>query len=211
MSPRNRGIILAIVVAVHGFAALPIPQAVNPSMMESPVAIAESERWSEILSRLGIQRDAPTLRADTMRISKQLSSARKKALSPFSQLFRYTGTGQGWGFFNTPDAYPDQLRVEADIDGQWVLLYAALSKEADFLADKLTYRRVRGVYDGNTDRPGDSYNHMVDWIADETFTAFPDAKRVRVSFVRTHTTVPGVPPDDMSKARLKRLRKRSQP
>ncbi len=211
MSPRNRGIAIAIVLAVHGFAALPIPHSANFSVMQSPVAIAESERWSELLAHVGIEREASELRTSTARINNQLALGRKKVLAPFSQLFRYTGTGQGWGFFNTPDAYPDQLQVEALIEGKWTLLFAALSKETTFLSEKLTYRRVRGVYDGNTDRPGASYNHMVDWIAEETFGAFPGAQRVRVSFVRTHTTVPGQPADPIHKIRLKRVRKRTQP
>jgi len=211
MSARSRGFVLAIVIAVHGFAALPLPHSVKPAMMRSPVAQAEFERWSTLLSRVGIQRNATQLQADAVKIGTQTAKLRKQALAPFSPMFRHTGTGQGWSFFNTPDAYPDRLRVEARIDGGWSLLFEALSEEADFLAPQLTYRRVRGVYDGNTDRPGASYNHLVDWIAEEAFDHFPDVDRVRVSFVRTHTTAPGQTPDPMKTTRLKRVRNRTSP
>ena len=110
MSARTRGILLAIVIAIHGFAALPIPHSIKPSMMQSPLARTEIERWSKLLSRVGIDRDVTQIQANAILIGTRLASLRKTILTPVSPLFRYTGTGQGWSFFNTPDAYPDQLR-----------------------------------------------------------------------------------------------------
>jgi len=209
MNPaRARATVLAVVIAIYGFIALPLPHSVREADLKRPVARAELQRWSKWLSKAGISRDEETLRQNVLRIGKPLASFRKTMLTPVKPILRWTGTGQAWGFFNTPDAFPDQLQIEGWKDSDWEVLFAALDPERSFLSSKLQYRRIRGVYDGNTDKPGPSYKNFVDWVAAETFAAHPDLVRVRVSFIRTHTTPPGRKADDMHEVRLRRVRSR---
>ncbi len=208
MSASLRAGLLAVVLGIHGFIALPLPSSVREVDLKKPVAAAELQRWSHWLGKVGIDRSPDHLRADVLRIGQPVAAFRRAVLKPMQPFLRLTGTGQGWGFFNTPDSYPDQLRVEGRKKGEWELLFAAMDPEHDHLGPQLRYRRIRGVYDANTDRPGASYKHLVDWIADQIFQGDPDVTAVRVSFLRTHTTPPGRPADDLAKKRLVRIRRR---
>jgi hypothetical protein len=208
MTAARRAGLLAIVLGIHGFIALPLPHSVREVDLKKPVATAELQRWSHWLRKVGVERTPDALRQDVLRVGQPLAAFRRAALKPLQPILRWTGTGQAWGFFNTPDAFPDQLRIEGRRNGNWELLFAALHPEHDTLGPQLRYRRVRGVYDANTDRPGASYKHLVDWIAAEVFEGDPDLMAVRVSFLRTHTTPPGRPTDDMAKKRLVRIRRR---
>lgn len=54
---------------------------------------------------------------------------------------------------------------------------------------------MRGVYDGNTTTPGDSWNNFSKWAAYQALDAFPDLVEVRVGFRRFHTIPPGGVPN----------------
>jgi hypothetical protein len=206
---KIRAAVLAGVLAVHGLAAAPLPSHVSRAELNQPLATAEIERWAGILQNWGVDIEVDELKEKVFVISRRASSLRKNGLAPFRPLLRLTGTGQGWGFFNYPDAFPDRLQVEARAQGEeWDLIFQALHPEHDFLSPQLRYRRVRGLYDGNTDRDRGSFDPFVDWVSEHVFAAYPDYDRVRVSFLRTHTLRPGLEPDDMEEIRMKRVRKR---
>ena len=212
MSSRQakiRAAVLTGVLAVHGLAAAPLPSHVSRAGLNQPIATEEFERWTDILQGWGVDIEVDELKEKVFVVSRRIAGLRKKSLAPFRPLMRLTGTGQGWGFFNYPDAFPDRLQVEARAQGEpWKLIFQALHPEHEFLRPQLRYRRVRGLYDGNTDRDRGSYDPFVDWVSEQVFAAHPEYDRVRVSFQRTHTLRPGLAPDDTVETRMKRVRRR---
>ena len=160
------------------------------------MAIEELERWVGLLADLGIETTRGELVDHILDSGGRLVGLRKAALAPLQPVFRATGTGQGWGLFAYPDSYPDRLVVEGrTADSTWAPLYVALDPDHDFLRPQLTYRRVRGVYDGHSDRPGRPYDNFVHWVAQEAFANAPGLSAVRVRFERSHTLPPTQPQD----------------
>jgi hypothetical protein len=205
---RVRAALIALGVVVHGFAAAPLPRSVKRSQMDTPMAKEELGRWVAVAARVGVEITIPEL-ADWMTSTGAVAaSARKAVMAPFGPWFRLTGTGQGWGLFTYPDTFPHRLTVEVREGRSWRTVYAGLDPDATWMRPQLAYRRVRAVYDGNTDKVGPSYEPFVDWVAAHAFADFPDAKQVRVGFVRTHSTMPGEAADPEVAARLLRVRSR---
>ncbi len=214
-----RGALLLAVVGVQGFAALPLPHSARKSQYDTPIAQEEIGRWQAAFAKLGVEVTRGEI-VDVAWASAQGSvTLRKTVLRPFDGLLRWTGTGQGWGLFTTPDAFPHQLRVwiqpttapgatEASL---WRLVYAGLDPDANWRVDQLAYRRVRGVYDGQTTRPGASWDKVARWIAARALEDFPEAARVRVGFVRRHSRLPGESADTTETTRHLRIHTRGDP
>ncbi len=192
-----RAALLLFVVALHLFAAAPLPRSVRRSQYEGPMARDEVARWVELLAAVGVRRTPEELVEASYRSGVFWSELRRSVLRPFDGVFRVTGTGQGWGLFTYPDTYPHRLTVWARPrhDAPWEVLYAALDAAHDWRRPWFAYRRIRGVYDGQTAKPGPSYETFARWAAGLAFDDVPWAAEVRVGFVRAHTTEPGRTPD----------------
>lgn len=210
-SPKVRAALLAIVIAVHGVAAAPLPSGVSASQFKNPIAQDEMRGWSRILSRIGIERSPEQLAEQALALGKQTSELRKTLLKPFGPLLRVTGTGQGWGLFTYPNSYPHRMEIQVREKGTWRVIFRALDPEHAWLEPTLTYRRVRGVYDDNVLNPRSSYNNFVRWVAGRAFEDFPDADAVRVRMIRSHVTLPGKPDDPETTVRLVRTVERATP
>ncbi|MDP2306016.1 MAG: hypothetical protein Q8P18_08310 [Pseudomonadota bacterium] len=196
-----RAVVIALVLVVNGLAASPMPKSVKRSHFETAIAIEELDRWVGILGSVGLTLTRPELTEHTYAVGKFFAELRGTLVGPFKGWFRVTGTGQGWGLFTYPDSYPHQLVIEvrsasgAGPEGEWRTVYAALDPDAAWHRSHLVYRRVRGVYDGNTRKPGASYDNFVAWAGKQALVEFPDAAEARVGFVRSHSTMPNVTPD----------------
>ncbi len=188
-----------------------MPRSIKRSQFDTVIAQEEMDKWVRILGGVGIAITRDDLSNKTFAFGKIFADLRSFLLTPFKETFRITGTGQGWGLFTYPDSYPHQLVVEvrsaagdAEGEGEWRPIYAALDPDHDWMRAQLAYRRVRGVYDGNTRKPGASYDNFVAWIGGLALTAHPDAAEVRVGFIRTHTIMPGETPDPERLPRFQR-------
>ncbi len=201
-----RAALLALTVLVYGVAASPLPKSVKRSHFETPIAIEEVDRWVGILGGVGIDVTRKELSDGSYEVGRFFADVRRTLLGPFKEWFRVSGTGQGWGLFTYPDSYPHQLVIEVrKKGGTWRPVYAALDPDAGWRRSQLAYRRVRGVYDGNTRKPGASYTHFVAWVGGLALTDHPDADEARVGFIRTHSTMPHVTPDPERLARHHRV------
>jgi hypothetical protein len=197
-------ILLALVV--YGIAASPLPRSMKRSQFDTPMAIEEVDQWVGILGAAGIPITRAALSDDAFAVGTVFADLRSALLGPFKGWFRITGTGQGWGLFTYPDIFPHQLVIEVrPKGGTFAPIYAGLDPDAAWMRPQLAYRRVRGVYDGNTTKPGASYDNFVHWIGRLALADFPDSAEVRVGFVRTHTTMPGVPRDPERSERFQRV------
>jgi len=182
--------LIAGVLAVYGFAALPLPKAVQRSTFETPVAREELGRIITLAAGFGVALEHDRFADDLTRWGNAVGAVRRTALLPVKGWLRITGTGQAWGLFTYPDTWPHQLVVEALAGDRWEVLYAGLDPAATWDREVFVYRRVRGVYDGNTTRPGASWENFALWTARRAALAAPEAPQVRVGFVRFHTTPP---------------------
>ena len=204
-----RALLLAGALACHGLAVVPSPKKVSPAQFRHPVAVEELARWVEVLGGLGVETTAADLVDLLVPQGGDVVALRTALLNPAQPVFKATGTGQGWGLFAYPDSYPDRLRVEGrTASGRWVPLYVALDPEHDFMAPQLAYRRVRGIYDGHSERPGKPYDNLTAWVGGRALDAHPDLAVVQVRFVRSHTLPPTETQDPKTTSRLKRVIRR---
>lgn len=207
--PELRAGFIAFVVLVNFLAALPLPSSVKRSGFEEPVAKEEIGRISTQLAAVGIEASHEDLVEFFMATGEPMVKLRGWLMAPTKELYRVTGAGQAWGLFTYPDTFPHRLVVEAQRGvGRWEVLFAGLDPDHRWREDLFTYRRVRGIYDGNTNKPGASYKNFCAWVAREVFAEFPDYQSVRVKFQRFHTTVPGLPKDEQVLDRHVRTYKR---
>ncbi len=201
-----RAVLLAAVVVGHGLAALPAPRKVSRAQFDHPVAVEELARWVGVLARVGVETTPEALEDGLVRWGGGVADVRRAALAPAKPLFRWTGTGQGWGLFAFPDSFPDALSVDGrGAGGTWTPLYVVHDSEHAWLAPQLRYRRTRGVYDGHTDRPGPPYENFAAWVGREALADHPELAAVRVSFLRSHTVAPPARPEPQATRRLVRI------
>ncbi len=188
-----RAALLLVVVAVNLFAAAPLPKSVKRSQYDTPMAKEELGRWVELLAGIGVDVTPEQLIDASYRSGTALAGFRRAVMSPFDSFFRVTGTGQGWGLFTYPDSFPHRLTVwvRDSKEANFQEVFAGLHPVHRWNREIFAYRRVRGVYDSQTSKPGSSYDAFARWVADRAFADFPSAEQVRVGFVRGHTTEPG--------------------
>ena len=188
-----RGAILAAVVLVNGFAASPLPRNVQRSQYDTLLAREEVGRWRSTLASVGIAYTEAELIDASYTWGSGLAELRRASMTPFTDLFRLTGTGQSWGLFTYPDTFPHQLVVwtRRGDDALWKLRYAGLDRDHADDVDVLAYRRIRGVYDAQASRPTKTWPRTAAWIARRALLADASATHARVGFYRRHSVAPG--------------------
>lgn len=190
-----RAAAILVMVGVQAVGALPVPPAVRA---HDPAIRDEATRVGALFAAVGVDTSGEALSRRARAVVARYAAARATLLGPLRPFFRLTGTGQAWGLFAYPDRYPVRLVVEGRAgEGEWTRLYAAHDPEATFGADVFTYRRIRGVYDGNAERGTRVWERFCTWAALEVFAARPEVTEVRVSFRRVHTFEPGEGPDTL--------------
>ena len=197
--PTTRAALLTIVLVVEGVTALPIPHTVRKrDLALEPVAVEEIETQRALLAKVGIQLSHAEIVDGLAASGEAWAGLYSRATKPLGPVFRVLGIGQSWGLFTYPDTFPHQLTVEIRTakTGPWALWYAGLDAEHPWMAEVLTYRRVRGVYDGQTTKPGASWNNITRWLAARACATNADVEVVRVSFRRFHTVRPDQTADD---------------
>lgn len=186
-----RAAILLVVVGVYGFAAAPLAHHASRRGLDLPLAHDEFVRLQALAAGLGWDLSISDVAESAFAVSSFEADLRRAGLAPFRGFFRVTGTGQAWGLFTYPDRFPARLLVFGrPKDGEWHRLYTSLDPEADFAREKFVYRRIRGVYDQNSEKPGATWEPFVSWAAREVFAAYPEIDEVQVMFQRIHTHEP---------------------
>jgi len=206
--PKLRAALLALVLAVYGVAALPLPKSIKRADLDKPIARDELLRWTGILAEVGVVLTVEELTDHVFTVGEAAAKFRRFALDPFKRWLQISGTGQDWALFTYPDSRPHRLEVAIKDPDGWETIFAALDLERDWRADRFCYRRIRGVYDGSTEKGGAAYDLLAKRIGAWAFAEFPDATNVRVRFVRTHSVLPGETPDPEETPRHPRLQAR---
>lgn len=200
---RLRALVITGVLVVHGIYALPRPHRVRTAELAQAEVREEISHWAELLGT-----DAETFGPLVVRVSGRASDVYQLIRRPFRAPLRFFGVGQAWAMFATPDTYPHRLEIDVRIDGTWEPLYRRW-EPSPWLEGPLRNRRVRGIYDGATNKDTGAYWNFTRWVAKQAFLDVPAADRVRVRMFRTHTTPPGTPADPRDEPRQTRVLKRS--
>ena len=196
---KVRAALLAVVIAVHGLYAAPIPHIVTADDLRNPVSREEVATWARRLTALGYTIDTDTLGERVIAISGHIGGAHRALKQPFRRWMRSTGTGQAWALFANPDTHPGRFSIRVTrASGLTEDLYLQLDPDLDWWRTRLSYRRLRGCWDagGFRSRPRSIYRRFANWIAGRIFAEDPDVIQVEIRTLRTHTTLPHEPPDD---------------
>ncbi len=186
--PAVRALLISVVLVGQWVDALPLPE-LRARDLEHPIAQDEVTRWTTLLNDLGVSLTEEELVAQALVVGEAATRFRRASMAPLRPIKKLTGTGQSWGLFAYPDPYAGRLVIEArEKKGEWQVLFSAPGSGRDELGRLLRYRRVRGIYDDNGDRPkpGSLYNRFADWVAWDIFERRPeiDAVQVRLDLVR---------------------------
>ena len=191
--PKWRAALLAVVVAAHGVAALPLPHAVRPQELRDPVARDEVRRWAERLTALGYTIDDAALGERVVSVTGWIGGAHRRVLAPVRPWFRWTGTGQGWALFANPDTHPNRIQVAVHRGGTEEVIYLRGDPTKQAFAPWIESRRIRPVYDAhaNRSRPTPEYRRYVVWLSNRIRASDPTVEAVSVSLIETHTPARG--------------------
>lgn len=108
---------------------------------------------------------------------------RRHVMTPFKPLGELARLRQTWKLFPTAKLAQHRMWVEARKSGtreSWELLYRPHDPEHDLHADRIEYRRLRGVWNPGSKGTRTGYGPFVEWLAGEIFAARADVDRVRV-------------------------------
>ena len=200
--------LITFALLVHSCYALPSPHAIDRADLATPEGKEEIRRWVDLLGSLGIDITPEELSVQTMAWTQWFNAQHSTFRRPFRPWMRYTGTGQAWALFASPDTHPHRLEVYVHLDKQWVPIYRRNHATLDWNDDFFRYRRVRGVYDGSTARQRVPYWNFSRDVAKRAFLDHPQADRVKIQMVRTHTTMPWAPLEPEETIRVKRVFRR---
>jgi hypothetical protein len=118
--------------------------------------------------------------ADTV---KSWARTRRIVMTPFKPLGELLRLRQTWKLFPTAKIQQHRMWVEARKTGTkdtWELLYRPHDPDHGLYADRIEYRRLRGVWNPGTSGTRSGYGPFVEWLSGEIFEARPDLDRVRV-------------------------------
>lgn len=198
---------LAAFVALHLFAvtfcALPsVGSGMNRSAWAQPTVQGEFAAWTARLNGLGLRITQAELEDRLWAFASRYEAWRDAVMIPLDPYYTYCGTWQSWKMFVAPHRYPARLEIEVDSGSGWQPVYVARSTEHTWLARWLDHDRFRAAtFRYGWEHYRNTRREFAAWIAREADEAFPDGRRVRVSFVRYRTRSPeevraGVPADE---------------
>jgi len=114
---------------------------------------------------------------------KSWARARRIVMTPFKPLGELLRLRQTWKLFPTARIEQHRMWVEARKSGtkdDWEILYRPHDAEHSMWADRIEYRRLRGVWNPGTKGTRSGYGPFVEWLAGEIFERRADIDRVRV-------------------------------
>lgn len=208
--PAIRALLISVVLLAQWIDALPLPE-LRERDLRHPIAQDEVTRWTALLNDLGMSLTEEEAIERALVVGAAATRFRQVTMAPLKPIKKLTGTGQSWGLFAYPDPYAGRLVIEARaIKGEWQVLFSAPGTSSDRFSRRMRYRRVRGIYDDNGDRPtpGVLYNRFADWAAWEIFQEHPEINAVQVRLDLMRIIPPGTGEPVADKRRHARMRVR---
>ena len=192
MISQLRAALVALHLAVITFAAMPSAgSGMNRSAWKQPTVQGEFDAWTERLRGFGYEGTSAELQDSVWAFASRYESARSAALRPFRRYFEICGTWQSWKMFIAPHRFPGRLEIEIDEGAGFTPIYVARSATYDWRARWLDHDRFRAAtFRYAWDHYKQPRREFADWVARGVASDYPQALRVRVSFVRYRTRSP---------------------
>lgn len=210
--PLVRALLVGIVLLYQVLDTIPLPD-VTRRDLRRPIARAEITRWTGVAQSFGLA----VAEEDTTEFALLLGGGagrfRKTVLRPAWPFKRITGTGQAWGLFAYPDPFAGRLVISGRPEqGEWRELYRAPSEGESWLVDLVQYRRIRGIYDDNGDRPrpGGMHKALTRWLSREIFTRHPSLDEVEIRLDLVEVRLPGEGEEPLEAPRHARVERRDE-
>ncbi|MEM6928357.1 MAG: hypothetical protein AAF602_15595 [Myxococcota bacterium] len=201
--PHLRAVLIVLHVAVITFHAMPtVGGGLSRTAWKTPTVQGEFRAWSERLQGLGFDVEIADLEDPLWAIAVGWEKGRRTMLKPVMPYLRYCGTYQSWRMFVAPHRYPGRLHIDIDRGSGWEPIYVARSPEHAWRRHWLDHDRFRAAifrYAWKHFRKGRA--EFANWVTRRVERDYPDAERVRVSFMRYRTRSPeevraGTPADE---------------
>jgi hypothetical protein len=210
--PAVRAGLIGLVIFVQALDAIPLPE-ISRRDLRWPIAKAEVTRWTGLAQDLGMDVTEDDTEELALALGGGAGRFRKTVLGPTRPFRRITGTGQAWGLFAYPDPFAGRLIISGRTDdADFVELYRAPGQGEPWLVDLVEYRRIRGIYDDNGDRPrpGGTYKALTRWISRRVVERHPefDEVEIRLDLVEVH--LPGEDPEPPEARRHVRVERREE-
>lgn len=208
-----RGAAIAVALVAHGIYALPLPQAINEKEVKEAWRQRDLELWRDALQSVGIEVEKRTLEQwliDSTGLAHDLHQALKR---PFRPVFRITGTNQAWALFASATTRPERLVIEIRRGGSttWEPIHRRLDPCCSWRNELIRYRRIRGIYDGQSGRLRPAYRNLTPWLSGLALADFPDADAVQIYVEQTRSTYPWQEDDPTMEIRNRRVHLREAP
>jgi len=210
--PVVRSLLIGMLLIVQFLDAVPLPE-ISRRDLRWPIAKAEVKRWTSLAQDLGMDIDERDTEDFALVLGGGAGTFRKTVLGPTRPFRRITGTGQAWGLFAYPDPFAGRLIISGRTDDEApVELYRAPGHGERWLVDLVEYRRIRGIYDDNGDRPrpGGMHKALTRWVSRRVLQRHPefDEVEIRLDLVEVH--LPGEDPEPPEKRRHVRVERREE-
>ncbi len=203
-----RAALIGLVIVVSSLQALP-GTPLDRRALHTAEATRELDGWMMLLEPLGLRRDIFV--EILLATSHVLTGTRRWARDLADPVTRWTGTGQGWGFFATPSPEVRAIEVEGYTSTGSTVLFLPGDPHADFLAQTLTWRKMRGVWHDPYERGTVPYSRLAVWTGRKALEQYPQLDRVEVRIVQRVTREPGGPERAEHKVLRSRTVKRRAP
>ena len=210
--PQIRATILTVVIAINLVVAVPWGPRITENTIKKPIAQDEITNWLAFVQGLGVQMSQEAFEGWVIWTSNAIADVDQALVAPTKPFRRITGTGQAWALFATPDSRPAAIEISGrnGDEGEFELLFRRHDPAHTMLGDHLSFRRMRGIYDGQSAKPGRAYRNFNRWVAQSVFALRPDLDRVQAAFRRRHTVPPTQPPDPEVKIEHARILKKER-
>lgn len=163
----------------------------NRSGWKQPTVQGEFRAWSDRLGGLGIAITPDELEERAWGFASAFESARRTVLAPFAPYYTYAGTYQSWKMFVAPHRYPTRVEIAVDRGDGFEVLYLARDPERAWHAEWFDHDRFRAaLFRMGWPQYKPLRRHFLEWVAERVAAEVPDARRVRVAFLRTETPTP---------------------
>lgn len=160
----------------------------NRSAWKQPTVQGEFRAWSARLGAFGIDLPPDELEERGWAFATAYEGARSWLLAPFGPYYRYCGTFQSWKMFVAPHRFPTRVEIAIDRGAGFEVIYLARDPERTWHGAWFDHDRFRSVlFRLAWPHYKAQRKHFVDFVAARVAEEFPDARKVRVAFLRQET------------------------
>lgn len=180
-----RSVVIAMVLVISVLQASPSAP-LRESQLTVPVNARPIAALSSTLAAVGLSVSSENIRFRVVRASKRLLRLRQLLLQPVKPMLDKLGMNQRWNLFASKGRHAYRLQVEAmQQDQTFHLLYRAHELDTVGLTPRLSFRRLRGIYDSRSAGEARSeYESFTRWLSSSLLSQHPEYLGVRVSMQR---------------------------